>query len=173
MTPFSLLIPAVAALAAILLGPDTAVAPTGRETPEENASYRRTGGNDALVFLIPVPVFKFLPKAATTVVSKAATKSPAKAITAPYKRPSNATTAAQRKSVQGKPCVTCGKQTSKQVANHKTALVKEYYKNGKIDEKKMRSVKAVNSQCPTCSQRQGADLSRYSRKKKEEIKPKE
>lgn len=49
--------------------------------------------------------------------------------TSPYKRPNNATTKAQRKSVQGKPCVTCGKTTSKQVANHKKPLVKEYYKN--------------------------------------------
>src|SRR5262249_45039102 len=44
--------------------------------------------------------------------------------TAPYKRPSGATTPQQRASVQGQPCVDCGAVTPKQVADHKTPLVK-------------------------------------------------
>lgn len=54
-------------------------------------------------------------------------------ITKAYTRPSGATTKAQRQSVQGKPCVDCGKATSKQFADHKDPLVKEYYENGVID----------------------------------------
>ncbi|WP_437955463.1 RHS repeat-associated core domain-containing protein [Sorangium sp. So ce119] len=82
--------------------------------------------------------------------------------TVPYKRPSGATTPAQRASVQGKPCVDCGAVTPKQVADHKTPLVKEHYATGTIDKTRMRSVDAVQPQCPTCSARQGADMSRYS-----------
>ncbi|XWJ68823.1 RHS repeat-associated core domain-containing protein [Sorangium cellulosum] len=82
--------------------------------------------------------------------------------TVPYKRPSGATTPAQRASVQGKPCVDCGALTSRQVADHKTPLVKEHYETGTIDKTRMRSVDAVQPQCPTCSARQGADMSRYS-----------
>lgn len=48
-------------------------------------------------------------------------------ITKPYKRPSGATTKAQRESVQGKPCVDCGATIQKQYADHKDPLVKEYY----------------------------------------------
>jgi hypothetical protein len=70
---------------------------------------------------------------------------------------------AQRASVQGKPCVDCGAVTPKQVADHKTPLVKEHYETGTIDTTRMRSVDAVQPQCPTCSARQGADMSRYSR----------
>ncbi|WP_308034468.1 polymorphic toxin-type HINT domain-containing protein, partial [Neisseria lactamica] len=35
----------------------------------------------------------------------------------PYKRPNNATTKAQRESVQGKPCVECGKLAEKMIAD--------------------------------------------------------
>ena len=80
-----------------------------------------------------------------------------------YKRPSGATTPAQRAAVQGKPCVDCGSVTPKQVADHKRPLVKEHYETGHIDTSQMRSLDAVQPQCPTCSGRQGADLSRYSR----------
>jgi hypothetical protein len=86
--------------------------------------------------------------------------------TVPYKRPSGATTPAQRASVQGKPCVDCGAVTPKQVADHKTPLVKEHYETGAIDTTRMRSVDAVQPQCPTCSARQGADMSRYSREQR-------
>ncbi len=80
-----------------------------------------------------------------------------------YKRPSGATTPAQRAAVQGKPCVDCGSVTPKQVADHKQPLVKEHYETGHIDTSRMRSLDAVQPQCPTCSGRQGAELSRYSR----------
>ena len=89
-------------------------------------------------------------------------------ITKAYKRPSGATTKAQRKSVQGKPCVDCGITTSKQVADHKYPLVKEYYRTGSIDKTRMRDVNSVQPQCPTCSARQGARMSRFSRQMKKE-----
>jgi hypothetical protein len=92
---------------------------------------------------------------------------------APYKRPSGATTPDQRASVQGKPCVDCGKVTAKQVADHKTPLVQEHYKTGTIDKTQMRSLDAVQAQCPTCSARQGAAMSRYSQQQRALIKPKE
>ncbi len=88
-------------------------------------------------------------------------------INTPYKRPSGATTKAQRESVQGKPCVDCGKTTTRQFADHKDALVKEYYRTGKIDLQKMKSVEAVQPHCSVCSARQGAEMSRYSRQQKE------
>ncbi|MGJ1384481.1 hypothetical protein ACR79A_26325 [Sphingobacterium siyangense] len=83
-----------------------------------------------------------------------------------YKRPNNATTPAQRKSVQGQPCVDCGGTSKPMVANHKKALVEEHYETGKIDKVKMRSVNAVNSHCQTCSNKQGGQLSSYSKKMK-------
>ena len=89
-------------------------------------------------------------------------------ITKAYKRPSGATTKAQRQSVQGKPCVDCGAKTSKQFADHKDPLVKEYYQTGTIDKTRMRDVGSVQPQCPTCSSRQGAGLSRFSRQMKKE-----
>lgn len=86
-----------------------------------------------------------------------------------YKRPSGATTPAQRASVQGKPCVDCGVVAPKMNADHKDPLVKQHYEGGGIDKTEMRSVDAVQPQCPTCSNKQGADLSRYSREKAEEL----
>lgn len=93
----------------------------------------------------------------------------AEAPTTPYKRPSGATTRAQRESVQGKPCVKCGEMTSKQVAGHKKALVEEYYETGAIDRDKMRSLDAIQSECPTCSAREGAAMANYSKQKKKEL----
>lgn len=89
-------------------------------------------------------------------------------ITSAYKRPSGATTTAQRASVQGKPCVDCGAVTPKQVADHKNPLVKEYYETGTIDTARMRSTGAVQPQCPTCSAKQGARMSHYSRQMKKD-----
>jgi RHS repeat-associated protein len=89
--------------------------------------------------------------------------------TAPYARPSGATTTAQRQSVQGKPCVKCGAMTDRQVAGHKEALVKEHYETGTIDKQRMRSKDAVQPECPTCSAGEGADMSRYSRQMKKEL----
>jgi len=96
---------------------------------------------------------------------------PHPSVATPYERPSGATTTEQRAAVQGKPCVDCGKVGDKMVANHKTPLVKEYYKTGKIDTTKMRSKDSVNSQCPTCSAKQGAQMSQYSKEMKAKIKP--
>jgi len=89
-------------------------------------------------------------------------------ITKAYQRPSGATTKAQRESVQGKPCVDCGATTSRQVADHKEPLVKEYYRTGVIDKTRMRNTDSVQPQCPTCSARQGAGMSRFSRQAKQE-----
>jgi RHS repeat-associated protein len=89
--------------------------------------------------------------------------------TTKYARPSGATTPAQRASVQGKPCVDCGTTGPKMYADHKAPLVKQHYEGGGIDKGQMRSPDAVQPQCPTCSNRQGADLSRYSREKAKEL----
>jgi len=102
--------------------------------------------------------------------ARAGATEPHPSVTTPYKRPSGATTAEQRASVQGKPCVDCGKVESKMVANHKTALVKEHYQTGKIDKANMRSVDAVNSHCTTCSAKSGGHLSHYSKQMKEKLK---
>ena len=89
--------------------------------------------------------------------------------TAPYKRPNNATTKAQRESVQNKPCVDCGKDGGKKFADHIDPLVKEYYETGTIDKVKMRDVNSVQPQCPTCSSKQGAELSKYSKEQKKKL----
>ena len=86
--------------------------------------------------------------------------------TTPYSRPSGTPTPAQRASVQGQPCVDCGAMTPKQVADHKVPLVKEHYETGSIDKARMNKIDAVQPQCPTCSARQGAELSRYSREQR-------
>jgi len=85
------------------------------------------------------------------------------AITRPYARPTGATTPAQRAAVQGQPCVGCGQIAERQVADHIEPLVQEYFRTGSIDLTRMRSLDAVQPQCPTCSARQGAMLSRWSR----------
>lgn len=89
-------------------------------------------------------------------------------ITKPYVRPGGATTPAQRAAVQGKECVDCGALAERQVADHIDPLVKEYYRTGTIDLQRMRSIEAVQPQCPTCSARQGADLSRCSREMRQQ-----
>ena len=86
-----------------------------------------------------------------------------------YKRPNGATTSAQRKSVQGKPCVDCGQVAPKNVADHKVPLVEEHYQTGTIDKTRMRSLDAVQPQCPTCSAKQGARMSKYSKDMKKII----
>lgn len=95
-------------------------------------------------------------------VERAVTKVEIKATTL-YKRPSGATTPAQRASVQGKPCVRCGTTTPTQRAGHKEALVKEHYETGSIDKSRMRSKDAIQPECPRCSNQEGAAMSRYSR----------
>ena len=85
----------------------------------------------------------------------------------PYVRPSGATTAAQRASVQGLPCVECRAVTPVQVADHIYPLVREWYETGGINEEFMRSLEAVQPQCPACSASQGGQLSWWSRSMKE------
>ena len=87
-----------------------------------------------------------------------------------YKRPSNATTPAQRASVQNKPCVDCGGTSPTMRADHKTPLVEEHYTTGTIDKTKMRSLEAVQPQCESCSNSQGGKMSAYSKKMKKIIK---
>jgi hypothetical protein len=84
-------------------------------------------------------------------------------ITAPYSRPSGATTPQQRSSVQGQPCVDCGVVEPRMRANHIEPLVQQYYRTGAIDTTKMRSLDAVNAQCPTCSARQGGFMANFSK----------
>ena len=112
----------------------------------------------------PGPDVSIAGKAAQTALrgEGAAARAEIKANT-PYVRPSNATTPAQRASVQGKPCVKCGETTPVQRAGHKEPLVKEHYEKGSIDKDRMRSKDAVQPECPTCSNREGAEMSRYSR----------
>jgi hypothetical protein len=87
-------------------------------------------------------------------------------VTEPYKRPPNATNKQQRESVQGKACSDCGSTGGKNVADHKTPLVKEYYETGTINKQNMRDVNSVQPQCTTCSAKQGAELSRWSKEVK-------
>lgn len=88
-------------------------------------------------------------------------------IQAAYKRPSGATTPAQRAAVQGNPCVKCGVTAGRMVAGHKKALVVEHYETGTIDRAQMRSVEAVQSECPTCSAREGGLMAQFSRRMKQ------
>jgi hypothetical protein len=83
-------------------------------------------------------------------------------ITQRYQRPSGATTAAQRASVQGQPCVDCGQTAPRMVADHRLPLVREYYETGTINVIQMRDISVVQPQCPTCSAQQGAQLRVYS-----------
>lgn len=81
----------------------------------------------------------------------------------PYRRPFG-TTAAQRASVQGKPCWECGALEDTMVADHIDPLVEEYMASGgKIDAEAAKSVDAVRPQCPVCSARQGGELAAFSR----------
>jgi len=81
----------------------------------------------------------------------------------PYRRPSYSVTAAQRASVQGKPCVTCNDIGQQNVADHKEPLVIQYYRTGTIDLQKMRSLGAVQPQCFDCSNEQGGSLSGFAK----------
>jgi len=89
-------------------------------------------------------------------------------VTQPYKRPANATTPEQRKSVQNQPCGDCG-QGGKMNADHKQPLVKQYYKEGALDMSTVKDVNAVRPQCPTCSASQGGFLSQWSKAVKEPL----
>jgi hypothetical protein len=49
------------------------------------------------------------------------------------------------------------------IAGHKKALVEEYHETGTIDRRRMRSLGAVQSECGSCSNKEGGMMSRYSR----------
>lgn len=85
-----------------------------------------------------------------------------------YQRPKNVTTKAQRANAnaEGQTCVDCGGRTKTMVADHKKMLVEEFYETCKIDKVRMRSTDATQSQCSTCSAKQGAKASQYSKKMK-------
>lgn len=89
---------------------------------------------------------------------------PSQAVTGPYVRPSGAgPTAAQRASVQGKPCVDCGTLTGRQVADHIEPLVVQHYRTGSVNVTQQRSLEAVQPHCPPCSAVQGGQLGIFSR----------
>ncbi|TWT34800.1 polymorphic toxin-type HINT domain-containing protein [Blastopirellula retiformator] len=105
------------------------------------------------------------PKGISNVPGKDFTPNPS--ITKPYSRPRGAgPTAEQRRAVQGKPCVECGKVTPNQVADHKDPLSVQYYREGKVDVAKQSAVDAVQAHCPTCSARQGGLLSAFVKRMK-------
>ena len=120
----------------------------------------------------PVPgggTRKRRPSAVAKSIQEAADGSAGASVEAPYKRPSGTPTRLQRASVQGKPCVDCGETSPVQRADHKTLLVREYYETGKIDVEKSRQLEAVQPQCPACSNRQGAELAKYSKAQKKAL----
>jgi RHS repeat-associated protein len=89
---------------------------------------------------------------------------PKPGITKPYARSSACgPTTAQTASVQGLPCVVCGTVAPKMVADHKDALVVEYYRTGTNDVTHQSSLLAVQSHCPVCSKKQGGHASSYSK----------
>ncbi len=117
----------------------------------------------------PGLILKLLSSISSNSADEAGNTAPSSNATTPYKRPNNATTPAQRKSVQGKPCVDCGKTSERMVADHKKELVKEYHETGTIDKVKMRQVESVQPQCPSCSVKQGARMSKYSKEQNKNL----
>jgi RHS repeat-associated protein len=92
--------------------------------------------------------------------------------TTPYKRPSNATTVAQRKAVNqtNAQCATCKTTKGPFVADHKTPLAVEHLSTGTVNKVQMRSLSAVQSQCKTCSSKQGGQLRQVTQKANKTIK---
>jgi RHS repeat-associated protein len=78
---------------------------------------------------------------------------PHPSVTAPYSRPTNPT-AAQRKSVQGRPCSNCQTVEDKMIADHKRPMVEEYYSTGRIDLNNAKTIEAVQPHCSSCSVQQ-------------------
>lgn len=60
----------------------------------------------------------------------------------------------------------------KMAALHKKALVKEHYETGTINKRNMHKVSSVQPECPGCSAKERAEMSRYSRKMKAQIQKK-
>lgn len=107
--------------------------------------------------------------ASSSIATKAMLESTPVRVRAPYRRPSNATTRAQRTSVQGRPCVVCGARAKPMFAGHVRALVQEYYETGTISLSRMRRLDAIQPECPTCSSRGGAELGQYSRRMRRQL----
>ncbi len=94
---------------------------------------------------------------------------PSSNVTQKYTRPSGAgPTAAQKASVQGKPCVDCGAITPKQVADHKDPLVVQHYREGSVNVQQ-RQIGAVQPHCPACSSSQGGQLGAFGKKMKKDL----
>lgn len=85
-------------------------------------------------------------------------------VASPYKRDSACgPNAVQTTSVQCVPCVVCGTVAPKMVADHKDALVVEYYRTETNDVTIQSSVGSVQSHCPVRSRRQGGMASAFSK----------
>jgi len=82
----------------------------------------------------------------------------------PYERPPGTPTAAQRASVQGYGCATCGKRSPVMIADHIIPLVTQWFSSFKINMTWANSLEAVQPQCPECSNSQGGILSQLARK---------
>lgn len=136
---------------------------------DKNSSFWEKTGAVVSLASEALPVSVSDAKGIGRVVSKMVDKLGSKAkevskATGPYKRPSHATTPAQRKSAYGKPCAKCGANDGgKRVAGHKEALVKEHHRTGTIDKVRMRELSAVQPECVTCSAREGAEMAKFSR----------
>ena len=104
-----------------------------------------------------------------SIITKATLERAPVRVRVPYRRPSNATTRAQRASVQGRPCAICSVRTNRIFAGHIRALVQEYYETGTIILSRMRRLDAVQPECQTCSSRGGAELSQYSQRMRREL----
>lgn len=87
--------------------------------------------------------------------------------TPPYVRPSGAgPTAAQRRAVQGRPCVDCGATAPRQVADHRDPLVVQHYREGSVDVEAQSRPDAVQPHCPDCSASQGGQLGAWARRQR-------
>ncbi|CAB5278249.1 hypothetical protein IST495A_06029 [Burkholderia multivorans] len=95
---------------------------------------------------------------------------PKQNIASPYKRDAACgPNAKQTASVQGVPCLVCGTVAPTMVADHKDALVVEYYRSGRNDVAAQSAVTAVQSHCPVCSRRQGGMASAFSKCMKDKL----
>ncbi|WP_230940406.1 hypothetical protein, partial [Burkholderia multivorans] len=71
--------------------------------------------------------------------------------------------------VQGVPCVVCGTVAPTMIADHKDALLGEYYRSGANNVAAQSAVTAVQSHCPVCSRRQGGMASAFSKCTKDKL----
>jgi RHS repeat-associated protein len=134
---------------------------TLKESADGEAAAAKTDGKPVFESTVPKP--PSTPKRPSGVPDDGFVPNPA---AGPYKRATE-TTAAQRASVQGKPCVDCGTIAPRQVADHIDPEVVQHYREGKVDVEAQRSPDAVQPHCPTCSAKQGGWLSQFGRRMKE------